>query len=160
MKARTPPPYPAKQEGGLFHDVDPIPGTEVFNLYTSDGIRRGRWEAAEGFTDGTFLDAMRELHERKDDPPAPALQIVGPDAETTDGQPEPEGMTAARLVAEARRNRVEDAPVVNVPEALTLLLELVLGSFDYELQRSSTPAVVARALAILIANLEDSRVKS
>lgn len=66
-------------------------------------------------------------------------------------------MTAETLVVEARRNREEAVSgSVNVHDALTLLLGIVLESCEYEREMSSTPAVVARALALLIASIEDS----
>lgn len=67
-------------------------------------------------------------------------------------------MTAKELVVDARRNRSESArPVVNVHQALTLILDMILGSFEYDREPQSTPAVVARAIAALIAGVEDSR---
>lgn len=67
-------------------------------------------------------------------------------------------MTAEELVAEARRNRVESTHDVNVHKALTMIIdELVLKSCEYEREPKSTPAVVARALASLIASIEESR---
>lgn len=68
-------------------------------------------------------------------------------------------MTAKELVAEARRNRVAGATgVVNVHKALTMIIDdIVLKSCDYEREPTSTPAIVARALAALIASIEDSR---
>lgn len=56
----------SEEERGVFEDVDAFPGTMVLNLYNSAGTRIGRWEAAAGVTDETFMDAMEALLDRRD----------------------------------------------------------------------------------------------
>jgi hypothetical protein len=69
-------------------------------------------------------------------------------------------MTATQLVVEAREQCRSDRPTAitshsQVGQALTILLDLVLASCDYTLKPNATPTVVARALAILIADIEE-----
>ena len=61
-------------EGGIFRDVDALPGTETFNLYDSDGKRIGCWTAVAGATDDELLVALGELLLRRDSP-GPTLSI-------------------------------------------------------------------------------------
>lgn len=51
-----------------------FPGTNVFNVYRSDGARIGRWEAPVGVTDEKLLLALSELLARAD---PPRLTLVG-----------------------------------------------------------------------------------
>lgn len=55
----------AMDSGGIFRDVDALEGTDVFNVYGSDGRRLGRWEAAEDVTDEELLEAFGHLLERR-----------------------------------------------------------------------------------------------
>jgi hypothetical protein len=69
-------------------------------------------------------------------------------------------MKAETLIAESRSARTSQprsvADLAYVKHALTALLRIVLSSVDYERDASSTPAVVARALAAIISEVEDS----
>jgi hypothetical protein len=56
---------PRVDNGGIFRDVDALEGTDVFNVYGSDGRRLGRWEASEDVTDKELLEAFGELLERR-----------------------------------------------------------------------------------------------
>lgn len=65
-----PPPRSATISGGvglqgIFRDVDALEGTDVFNIYGMDGVRLGRWEAAEDATDDELLEAFGEFLERR-----------------------------------------------------------------------------------------------
>jgi hypothetical protein len=69
-------------------------------------------------------------------------------------------MTATQLVNEAREQFRSDRQTgitshSQVGQALMILLDLVLASCDYTLKPNATPTVVARALAILIADIEE-----
>lgn len=68
-------------------------------------------------------------------------------------------MTATELVREARQERGGSGRTgmtdyAQVGQALMILLDLVLASIDYELKPNTTPTVVARALSLVIADLE------
>lgn len=69
-------------------------------------------------------------------------------------------MTAEQLIADSRRSRVRTPGFQwdesKTREALTILLGMVLESCDYESEPRSMPAIVARALANTIANIEDN----
>ena len=56
---------PRVDSGGIFRDVDALPGTDVFNVYGMDGRRLGRWEAAQDVTDDGLILAFGEFLERR-----------------------------------------------------------------------------------------------
>ena len=56
---------PVRDSGGIFRDVDALPGTDVFNVYGMDGRRLGRWEAAQDVTDDGLILAFGEFLERR-----------------------------------------------------------------------------------------------
>lgn len=61
-------------ERGVFQDIEPLEGTEAFNIYGSNGKRLGRWEAVQGVTDDQLLDAFEEMLVRRE----PCLSITPP----------------------------------------------------------------------------------
>lgn len=67
-------------------------------------------------------------------------------------------MTATELVSEARNEYGSRGALLSdnnqMGQALMVLLDLVLNSINYELKPNTTPTVVARALAILIVDVE------
>lgn len=65
---------PENGESGVFQDEDALAGTEAFNVYGVDGVRLGRWEAAQGTTDERLLEAFGELLERRQ----PRLRLIPP----------------------------------------------------------------------------------
>ena len=69
-------------------------------------------------------------------------------------------MTVDELVAEWHGKLIGKHPLIkerDVCNALRLILKIVLDSFDYEKDNCSTPAVVARAIAAVIANREKAQ---
>lgn len=69
-------------------------------------------------------------------------------------------MTATELVLEAQSQRRTNGgsrltDYAQVGQALMILLDLVLASIDYNLKPNTTPTVVARALSLTIADLEE-----
>jgi hypothetical protein len=69
-------------------------------------------------------------------------------------------VTTRRLVEEARRARAGKEHIVAnadfVQRGLRLILDLILKSLDHKLEPSTTPTVVARAIAAMISIVEDS----
>jgi hypothetical protein len=69
-------------------------------------------------------------------------------------------MTATELVLEAHSQRRSKGGArltdyAQVAQALMILLDVVLASCNYELQPNKTPTMVARALSLAIADLEE-----
>ena len=61
-------------------------------------------------------------------------------------------MTADELIAEAALNRTKEPNMTpeRMAGGLRVLLEIALGSFDYEAQPRGTPAMISRGLAGMI----------
>lgn len=68
-------------------------------------------------------------------------------------------MNARALAAQARENRPSEAPpsLASVEHGLRKLLNTLLHGFDYEAETFSGPGVVCRALAAILAEIEDLR---
>lgn len=67
-------------------------------------------------------------------------------------------MTVDQLLVEARQNMIEPRPPMtqeHLLKALRMLLEALLDGLDYEGKPSSAPAFFARAIATIVADLED-----
>lgn len=65
--------------------------------------------------------------------------------------------TTAALMAEMRRMRTPDAEpmtLAQISEALLMILDSLLGTFDYKVEPTSAPAFYARCLAALLAGIE------
>jgi alkylhydroperoxidase/carboxymuconolactone decarboxylase family protein YurZ len=69
-------------------------------------------------------------------------------------------MTTEELIALARCHRFQPRPEASlerVEENLRAMLDMLVLVFDYEREPTSTPALVARRLATIVADLEDTR---
>ena len=65
-------------------------------------------------------------------------------------------MTADKLVAEAHANMPEPSPsLANIDRRLRQMLSNLLAAFDYETEADSSPAHICRALAVVLAEVED-----
>jgi hypothetical protein len=66
-------------------------------------------------------------------------------------------MTVEELVAQAREHRPDEPPpaLSGVDNGLRKLLRTLLSAFDYDAKVESGPGVVCRALAAILAEVED-----
>lgn len=66
-------------------------------------------------------------------------------------------MNARELAAQARAYRPTDPPpsLASVENGLRKLLNTLLSAFDYEAEVASGPGVVCRALAAILADVQD-----
>ena len=65
-------------------------------------------------------------------------------------------MTVDELVAEARLNMPVPSPSLShVNNRLRQMLSNLLAAFDYEAEEDSSSAVICRALAMILAEVED-----
>ena len=68
-------------------------------------------------------------------------------------------MTTDELIALARYHRHQPRPeatLERVEEHLRAMLDTLVLDFDYEREPTSTPALIARRLATIVADLEDT----
>ena len=67
-------------------------------------------------------------------------------------------MTTEELIAVARHHRVQrpEATLERMEENLRAVLDMLVLDFDCEREPISTPALVARRLAAIVADLEDT----
>jgi len=67
-------------------------------------------------------------------------------------------MTTEELIAVARHHRFQrpEATLERMEENLRAMLEMLVLDFDCEREPISTPALVARRLAAIVADLEDT----
>lgn len=68
-------------------------------------------------------------------------------------------MTTEELIAIARHHSLRPRPeatLEQVEENLRAMLDMLVLDCDYEREPTSTPALVARRLAIIVADLEDT----
>lgn len=69
-------------------------------------------------------------------------------------------MTAEELIVLARHHRLRPRPeatLERVEENLRAMLDMLVLDLDYEREPTSTPALIARRLATVLADLQDTQ---